>query len=54
MVTLGYHNPDTGTDDAVEIGVRDEERGGYWAILIDPETKESRGEIFFAHDAELF
>lgn len=54
MVTLGYIDPVTHEKILVEVGKYDEERGGYWAIKIDPDTKESIGGVFFAHDAELY
>lgn len=54
MITLGYIDPVTNEKILVQVGKYDEERGGYWAIRIDPETLESIGEIFFAHDKELY
>ena len=52
-VTLGYRDPETGRDFVVEVGPYDEERGGYWAIEIGAETRESIGDMFFAHDADF-
>jgi hypothetical protein len=54
MVTLGYRDPQTGTEHVVEVGPRDAERGGHWAVVIDPATHETKGEMFFASDADLF
>ena len=51
--TLGYRDPETGRDFVVEIGNFDEERGGYWAIEINPDTMESIGGVFFASDADF-
>jgi len=51
--TLGYRDPETGRDFVVELGVYDDERGGYWAIEINPDTRESMGGVFFANDADF-
>jgi len=51
-VTLGYRDPETLRDFVVEVGLRDEERGGYWAIELGPHG-ESIGNVFFAEDASI-
>jgi hypothetical protein len=54
MITLGYMDPVTHEKVTVEVGRYDEERGGYWALRINPETLDSIGEVFFAEDKDLF
>lgn len=54
MITLGYMDPVTKEKIVVEVGKYDEERGGYWAIKINPDTLESIGEVFFAEDKDLY
>ena len=51
--TLGYRDPESHRDFVIEVGQRDEERGGYWAMEYDTDRQDSIGGVFFATDDQI-